>query len=210
MGKIQYEIGHKFPNSKLTYLRESDHIRSRRYIVCECECGNIIDIRQDAIGNYKNKTTCGCERLLPVTKHGENRSPVHNAWVYMRRRVNYDPNYIKKGIKICKEWDDYNTFKKWALENGFCDETPSLERIDNLLNYCPENCIFIPVNDQPKHQTTSRWWYVYGVEYYSSTVAAKTHNVSPAAINRWCNGYTSKGKYFPPKTNCWSVLKYPK
>lgn len=48
-------------------------------------------------------------------------------------------SYAKKGIKVCEEWLDYETFKTWSLENGYSDDL-SIDRIDNKGNYEPSNC----------------------------------------------------------------------
>lgn len=72
----------------------------------------------------------------------------------------YEPNcksykyYGEKGIGICKEWlEDYHSFEKWALENGY-NNNLSIDRIDNDKWYCPENCHFVTVKEQANN--TSR------------------------------------------------------
>lgn len=62
-------------------------------------------------------------------------------------------NYGARGIKVCDEWlNDYATFRKWALDNGY-DETKSrkdqsLDRIDVNGNYEPSNCRWITAKEQ--------------------------------------------------------------
>lgn len=31
-------------------------------------------------------------------------------------------NYGARGISVCKEWEDFERFYLWALENGYSDE----------------------------------------------------------------------------------------
>lgn len=51
-------------------------------------------------------------------------------------------NYGARGITVCQEWEDYATFRIWALANGY---VPSLEldRKNNDEGYSPENCRFV-------------------------------------------------------------------
>lgn len=62
------------------------------------------------------------------------------ARCYNPKKIMY-PKYGGRGIKVCEEWHDRDTFRKWALEQGF-DGTQRLQRIDGTKDYCPENCVF--------------------------------------------------------------------
>lgn len=59
---------------------------------------------------------------------------------YAEGSVSYK-DYGAKGIKVCSEWHDRETFRKWALENGYVKGL-RLNRIDSTKDYCPENCLF--------------------------------------------------------------------
>lgn len=64
----------------------------------------------------------------------------------MMRRC-YNPNsiaykqYGAKGITVCQEWHDRETFRTWALANGY-KKGLRINRIDPTKGYTPENCIF--------------------------------------------------------------------
>lgn len=57
---------------------------------------------------------------------------------YNPNRIIY-PKYGGRGIGVCEEWHDRETFKKWLYEQGF-NGTQRLERIDATKDYSPENC----------------------------------------------------------------------
>ncbi len=51
-------------------------------------------------------------------------------------------NYGARGISVCKEWEDFERFYLWALENGYSDEL-TIERKNVDGNYEPGNCEWI-------------------------------------------------------------------
>ena len=63
-------------------------------------------------------------------------------WASMRNRCSSPrrhENWHGRGIKVCDEWADFKTFRKWALDNGYSDEL-TIDRINNDGNYEPGNC----------------------------------------------------------------------
>ena len=59
---------------------------------------------------------------------------------YNEKNVAYK-SYGAKGITVCPEWHDKETFRKWCLDNGW-EKGLRLNRINGSKNYCPENCFF--------------------------------------------------------------------
>lgn len=92
-------------------------------------------------------------------KHGESGSKLHNVWKGMRKRC-LSPSshnyylYGARGIKICKEWDEFLDFKQWAINSGY-KEGLSIEREENDGNYGPPNCRWATPKEQSNNTRTN-------------------------------------------------------
>lgn len=95
-------------------------------------------------------------------KMSKNWKPERLYWVWWnivkRCEREYDKDYKYyggRGIKLCKEWHDFKTFRKWAYENGYDPNAPyskcTIDRIDTEKGYCPENCKFVDMREQVRH-----------------------------------------------------------
>jgi hypothetical protein len=107
--------------------------------------------------------------------------------------------YGKRGITVCKLWDKYDTFRKWALENGY-DDNLSIDRIDSNLGYSPDNCRWANISVQANNKrnnmlvtafgetkTTAEWGRLLGIR--CTTIRLRLHKgLSPeealSKINR--------------------------
>ena len=91
------------------------------------------------------------------------KSRLYKVWIDMRNRCNNPNNrrykrYGLKGIKVCKEWDNYLTFYEWAILNGYKENTKkkyTVDRIDNSKGYCPENCRLLSIQEQQSNRTNN-------------------------------------------------------
>lgn len=99
-------------------------------------------------------------------RDGRSKTKLYRSWVSMKRRCDNPTEHLKKyygGIKICKEWYDFDNFKNWALKNNYV-EGYSIERLDNLKGYCPENCIWIPKEKQNYNKRNKSHLIIDGVD----------------------------------------------
>ena len=93
-------------------------------------------------------------------KHGETTTRLYQIWENMRQRCfnlkyNRYSDYGGRGISMCKSWDDFLVFKKWALENGYLD-TLTIDRMDNDRGYEPNNCRWITNLEQQSNTRKNR------------------------------------------------------
>lgn len=94
----------------------------------------------------KYRKHCGCiKRGSIVSKYAKTYPRLSNIYKHMMarcyRKTSQDYRlYGAKGITVCEEWKrDRNIFIEWSLNNGYTDEL-SIDRIDSLKGYSPENC----------------------------------------------------------------------
>ena len=67
--------------------------KTRKYVICECICGNKKRIRHDHFLKDKIRS-CGCQRpqLIKdkITIHGKTKSAEYRSWLALRKRCYYE------------------------------------------------------------------------------------------------------------------------
>lgn len=72
-------------------------------------------------------------------------------WNGMKSRCRPGHKYYgDQGISVCDEWLDFDVFKSWALNNGY-DDTLTIDRINNVLGYSPDNCRWVTRSQQQRN-----------------------------------------------------------
>lgn len=171
MAKFLDLTGMKF--GRLKVIKLSKEVKSgkrfRKYWWCLCDCGNSHEVRTDGLtsGNVKS---CGCmkkeqdkynltDKYQFKPKYEVQNRRLYQVWRGMNARCyNINDNrydrYGKRGIIVCEEWKDFDTFAKWALKNNYSDNL-TLDRIDNNGNYEPSNCKWSTVKEQCRNRSTN-------------------------------------------------------
>lgn len=159
--KLDDLTGRKF--GRLVVICRAANIGRKTAWLCKCDCGNT---KVSTMSNLKSGhvTSCGCawKDIVPPlnkdlnTRHAESGTQLYRAWTNMRYRCNTPTcqcykNYGGRGITICKEWGEYESFRDWALNNGFM-EGLSIDRIDVDGNYEPSNCRWVSDKTQQNNK----------------------------------------------------------
>ena len=171
MPKLADLTGKRFGN--LTVIRRAQNRETPNghrftYWLCRCDCGTEKEVRAEHLKTGKT-ISCGCAQSMagvnnPSYKHGGTRTRLYSVWNGMHQRC-YNPNneryssYGGRGIRVCAEWDDFATFRDWALSAGY-DESASygectLDRINVNGNYGPDNCRWVNEAVQSRNRTTN-------------------------------------------------------
>ena len=157
-----------------TYKDKSNH----KYLLCQCDCGNQKKIAMNHIRSGASRS-CGCgvveSTIKRNTTHNGTHSRLFNIWNGIKRRCfNRNDSRFKyyggRGITLAPEWEDFSAFQKWSFAHGYSDSL-TIERIDVNGNYCPENCKWIPFEEQARNKTNNR----------RITINGETH-----LISEWC------------------------
>lgn len=154
-------IGERFGN--LTVMK---HIGGK--FECQCDCGRVIKKKCTFLLSGKTVTCADkdCEyrikRLTESAKtHGGSHERLYGVWIGMLDRCKrpYATSYKyygARGITVCKEWEDYNVFREWALKNGYDANAPlgkcTIDRINNDGNYEPDNCRWVDMAVQASNK----------------------------------------------------------
>lgn len=125
--------------------------------LCKCDCGNYKEVVTSKLTSLHTKS-CGCLK----NKYKITVRRIFSIWRNMLARCYIDSKrkdadyYAQKGIRVCEEWKTYESFEKWALENGY-DENLTIDRIDENGDYEPNNCQWITIAEQQRKKKCNRW-----------------------------------------------------
>ena len=116
-------------------------------------------------------------------KTGKER--ISKIWSDMRYRCNNKncniyKNYGGRGIKVCEEWNVFENFYNWSIENGYSDNL-SIDRIDVNGDYEPSNCRWATYTQQ-LNNTRRSTYITYKGETHTISEWARIKDLEPRLI----------------------------
>ncbi len=179
--------GQKFGN--LTVIKEHGRDKYKNVLwECLCDCGEKTIVTSGNLVTGHTKS-CGClqktSTILSNTKHGyarrgKNHSRLYSIWSGMTQRCqnpksNSYKNYGERGISVCKDWENFENFKDWSLQNGY-QESLSIDRIDVNGDYCPKNCKWSTRIEQANNKRSTKR-YLFNKENLTVAEISSKYNL---------------------------------
>lgn len=193
MAQRKNEVGNRY--GSLVVLEYAGTNGHNALWKCICDCGNECIKLGLSLRNGRVKS-CGClhrKQLDERNRRYNIRYPrrLYYSWNGMIARCEKEnasgyKDYGGRGITVCEEWHNFETFALWALSNGY-RENLTIDRINNNGNYCPENCKWSTKSEQENNKSTNR----------PITIDGDTKN-----LTQWCAIYGIK------KSTVYSRLRY--
>lgn len=115
----------------------------------------------------------------------------------MKQRCGYTKyvhykDYGGRGIKICEEWkNDFLSFRKWALDNGYKDGL-LLDRIDVNGNYEPNNCRWVDAIKQANNRRNNHYLILNGEKHSAKEWSRITGINVETIITRQSRGWSDE------------------
>lgn len=165
------------------------HSNNGKFWVCQCECGNKAVVSTSHLRAQGEKQGCGCmakeaaaktgKKYGPERKiHGMNKTKLKTCYDNMIKRCytktahRYE-RYGGRGIKVCDEWRNSRArFYQWAITSGYRDGL-SIERDDVDGDYCPENCRWVPVEQQQANTSRNIFFEIDGEKLHLAEICRR-------------------------------------
>ena len=158
MGQYKDRTGERF--GRVVVLERAENSacgRTRQR--CKCDCGKIfVTDTQNLVKEHCK--SCGCLRRELCgdahRTHGLRKEAIYAVWADMIQRCE-NPNhhgykdYGGRGISVHEEWHKFEVFYAWAISSGYA-KWLTIERKNVNGNYCPENCMWIPMKEQARNR----------------------------------------------------------
>ncbi len=172
-------------------------------LVCECVCGGIVVVPKIRL-LHKITSSCGCLNSDTTAKrnfrHGGCGTRIYGIWKEMKKRCDnpahkYFSDYGGRGIGVCDEWKSFESFRDWAMANGYADDLTIDRWPDKNGNYEPSNCRWATMKEQANNTRKNRIIEAFGE---SKTIAQWIRD--PRCIVKW-------GCFYVRLSNGWDATK---
>lgn len=194
MGKVIDLTGKKF--GKLTVVRRVENNKHGNSMwECVCECGEKRVVQGCGLTNG-HSSSCGCTRKEKLiqrniefdgnTTHGMCKTRIYRIWQGIKRRCcnsndySHYKEYGGRGITVCEEWQRFESFYEWAMQNGYADDL-TIDRIDVNGNYEPSNCRWTTPKEQANNTRTNRV-FTYNGKTQTLTMWAEEYGINRATL----------------------------
>lgn len=157
----------------------------------KCECGSTKTYFGNALRSGATNS-CGCLQQETVTKHGKSKTREFLIWQMMLQRCN-NPNHVAykayggRGITVCQEWAQ--SFQRFLADMGSApSDTHTLDRTDNSLGYCKENCAWRTPMEQGANKRNNRHITANGKTLHINEWARLLNTGKSTLLNRLARG----------------------
>lgn len=144
--------------------------RDNNHVVwdCVCDCGSQLPVRSSSLVCGQTRS-CGCLVKDTMSKlrstHKMSNTPTYHSWKSMQNRCKYakHPAYHRyggAGVRVCDSW---STFAGFYADMGTRPEGTSLDRINNLLGYSPDNCRWATHKEQAINKLLTKYAELTGI-----------------------------------------------
>lgn len=184
--------------------KEVDGSKIKRF-VCRCtKCGGLFEMWSSHF--YRGSNGCKCENFRKKYPR------LYGVWTNIKTRCQNKENknfknYGARGILLCKEWQEFEPFMKWAYANGYDENAPkgqcTIDRIDVNGNYCPENCRWVNMEVQSSNKRDSILYELDGEVMCLRAVCRKTGINYKTEYDYYSkNGYKKELLHLRNKAKC--------
>lgn len=163
-----------------------------------CACGKTYFIsRVNWLHGVRSCLQCREKPKITQPLYG---TRLYSIWSNMLGRCYTSSNkaykfYGARGISVCRQWHQFQGFSVWALSNGYTDKL-TIDRIDADKNYDPENCRWIP-RDENIRRRKRVMTYPHGEIFESALAASKYFKCHDQHIRLLCRtAGTYKERWF--------------
>ena len=110
------------------------------------------------------------------------------AWKSMKQRTQNPKckaykNYGARGITVCQEWQKFEAFFRWAINNGY-KRGLELDRKNNDEGYSPENCRWVTRQENLNNRRITIYLTVRG-ETQTCSIWEKRTGIPQGSLRTW-------------------------